>query len=332
MRIGKRATSSPHSWWRASTRDEVDADIAFHLDMLTQELEREGMPAGQARAEALRRFGDVNAITIQSRRLADERDARTRRTENRGELRQDFAFALRVLRRSPAFSAMAILTLALGFGATSAVFSALDAVVLKPLPFPDADRVVTVSPTRRGEPAGATAAEFFALQDRSSGAFHYIAASVETGFTVRAGDTPELIAGMRVSADYFRVLGVAPALGRTFVAEEDVPGHDAVVILSHRAWFNRHAADSAILGKSILVDGAPRTVIGVMPSALDLLDDYEEIWVPLGLTREEAARRGGRFLDLRARLRDGVSPSKPVRPRSRRYASRPNPIRAAPPK
>ena len=139
-RIGKAGRQLSSFLWRASTRDEVDADIAFHIDMLTQELERQGMAAGQARAEALRRFGDVNVITTQSRRLADERDARARRTENRGELRQDFAFAFRVLRRAPAFSAMAILTLALGFGATSAVFSALDAVVLKPLPFPDAAR------------------------------------------------------------------------------------------------------------------------------------------------------------------------------------------------
>ena len=306
-RLGKAGRQLSSFLWRASTREEVDADIAFHIDMLTQELEREGMPTGQARAEALRRFGDVDAITVESRRLADERDARTRRTENRGELRQDFAFALRVLRRAPAFSAMAILTLALGFGATSAVFSALDAVVLKPLPFPDADRVVTLRPTPRGEPSGGTAAEFFALQDRASDTFQHISAAVETGYTVRAGDMPELISGMRVSADYFRVLGVAPALGRTFAAEEDAPGHDAVVILSHRAWLKRHAADSGIVGKSILVDGAPRNVIGVMPSALDFIEGYEEIWVPLALTREEAARRGGRFLDFRARLRDGVS-------------------------
>jgi putative ABC transport system permease protein len=306
-RLGRAGRQLTSFFWRASTRDEVDADIAFHLDMVTQELERQGMSVEQARAEAVRRFGDVNAITLKSHRLADERDARARRAEHRGELRQDLAFALRVLRRSPAFSVMAILTLALGFGATGAVFSALDAVVLKPLPFPDADHVVTVRATRRGEVVGGTAAEFFALQDRSRGAFQHIAAAVETGFTVRAGDTPELIAGMRVSADYFRVLGVAAALGRIFAADEDVPGHDAVVVLSHRAWFNRHAADSGILGKPILVDGAPRTVIGVMPSALDLLDGYEEIWVPLALTRDEATRRGARFLDLRARLRDGVS-------------------------
>ena len=306
-RIGKAGRQLSSFLWRASTRDEVDADIAFHLDMLTQELERQGMPAAQARAEALRRFGDVNAITVESRRLADERDAQARRTEHRGELRQDFAFALRVLRRSPAFSAVAILTLALGFGATSAVFSALDAVVLKPLPFPDADRVVTISPTRLGESSGGTAAEFFALQDRSSSTFQYVSAAVETGLTVRAGDTPELISGMRVSADYFRVLGVAPALGRTFAAAEDVPGHDAVVILSHRAWLKRHNADSGIVGKSILVDGAPRSVIGVMPTALDFVEGYEEVWIPLALTREEAARRGGRYLELRARLRDGVS-------------------------
>lgn len=305
-RAGKAGRQLGSFLWRASTRDEVNADIAFHLDMLTQELVRQGMPEGPARTEALRRFGDVDAIARESRRLADERDVRARQTESRGELRQDLAFAVRVLRRSPAFSAVAILTLALGLGATAAVFSALDAVVLKPLPFPDADRVVTVRPTRNGEPTGATATEFFALSDRARGTFEYIAAAVETGYTVRAGDTPQLVSGMRISHEYFGVLGVAPVLGRTFTAEEDVPGSD-VVVLSHRAWTTLHNADRGIVGASILVDGAPRTVIGVMPATLDLINEYEELWVPLGLTRDEAARSGARFLDLRARVRDGVS-------------------------
>jgi predicted permease len=305
-RAGKAGRQLTSFLWRASTRDEVNADIAFHLDMLTQELVRQGMPEGPARAEALRRFGDVDAIVRESRRLADERDARARQTENRGELRQDLAFAVRVLRRSPAFSTVAIVTLALGLGVTAAVFSALDTVVLKPLPFPEAERVVTVRPTRSGAPTGATAAEFFALRDRSGGAFKHIAAAVETGFTVRAGDTPQLVSGMRVSAEYFEVLGIAPVLGRAFMPEEDLPGSD-VVILSHRAWTTRHGADRRIVGTAIPVDGTPRTVIGVMPATLQLIDGYEELWVPLGLTREEAVRSGGRFLDLRARLRDGVS-------------------------
>jgi putative ABC transport system permease protein len=293
--------------WRASTKDEVDADIAYHLDMLTRELMERGLPEPQARAEAVRRFGDVQAETAESRRLADERDHNNRRAELRVEMLQDLSFAIRQLRNAPMFSAMAVLTLALGFGATAAVFSALYTVVLKPLPFPDSDRVVNVRSMRRGEEAGGTASEFFALQDRSGAAFERLAAQVETGFTVKAGDLPELVSGARVSADYFRVKGVAPAIGRVFTADEDVPGRDNVVVLSHRAWTSRHNADPGIVGRFILVDGAPRTVIGVMPASFALTSDVEDLWVPLALTREAAARGNARYLDVIARLRAGVS-------------------------
>ena len=293
--------------WRASTEDEVDADIAYHLDMLTREFMDKGLPEHQARAEAERRFGDVRAVAAQSRQLANERDHNSRRAELRSELQQDVVFAFRQLRRAPMFSAMAVLTLALGFGATAAVFSALYAVVLKPLPFPDADRVVTVRTMRRGEMAGASAAEFFALQDKAKPAFDYLTATIETGFTVKAGDTPELVSGRRVSADYFLVNGVAPAIGRGFTADEDVPGRDNVVVLSHRAWSARHSEDPNVIGKAIQVDGAARTVVGVMPASFDLTSDFEQLWVPLALTRAQAAESGARFLDIRARRRAGVS-------------------------
>ena len=294
--------------WRASTRDEVDADIAFHLDMMTRDLmDRQGLSEPQARAEAERRFGDVRAVTEESRRLADERDMNERRAEFRGELRQDVSFALRQLRRSPGFSAMAVLTLALGFGATAAVFSALYAVVLKPLPFDDVDRVVSVRVTARGEETGGTAAEFFALGEHTTKAFEHVAAYVNTGFTIRTGETPELVSGGRVSPDYFRVLGVTPAMGRTFSREEDVPGRDNVAIISNRAWRTRFNEDPAILGSTIQVDGTPRTVIGVMPPSFDVTADFEEIWTPLALTREYANLHSARFLDFFGRLREGVT-------------------------
>ena len=306
-RAGRGGRQLASFLWRANTRAEVDADIAFHLDMVTEELVRKGMPEGQARAEAERRFGDVNAIAAESRRFADERDSRERRSEWRDELRHDAAFAVRQLRRAPGFSTMAVLTLALGFGATAAVFSALYAVVLQPLPFPDAERVVALRPTRKGELTGGTRGEFFALSDRARTAFEHVAAIVPAGFTVLSGDTPELTEGARVSADFFRVFGIAPALGRGFTADDDMPGRDRVVVLSHAAWLRLYNGDPAVLGRSILVDGQPRTVIGVMPASMDATAVLGDVWVPLALTRDDALRQGARFLDFRARVRDGVS-------------------------
>jgi putative ABC transport system permease protein len=302
---GRRQLSS--LLWRASTREEVDADIAFHLDMATRDLMQQGMSEPQARAEALRRFGDVTSVTEESRRLADERDLNERRAEYRSELRQDVAFALRQLRRAPGFSTMAVLTLALGFGATAAVFSALYAVVLDPLPFSDPDRVMTIRPARQGEETGGTVAEYFALRERTSDAFEHVSASVNTAFTVRAGEIPELVSGARVSADFFRVLGVAPVLGRTFTGDEEVTGRDNVVVLSHRAWTRRFSGDSTLVGRSIDMDGTPRTVIGVLPADLDVSANFVELWVPLPLTRAYPNFHAARFLDFFGRVRDGVS-------------------------
>ena len=319
--------------WRASTRDEVDADIAFHLDMMTRDLmRRHGLSEPDARAEAERRFGDVDAVTAESRRLADQREANERRVEFRGELRHDISFALRQLRRSPAFSAMAVLTLALGFGATAAVFSALYAVVLRPLPFRDADRVVSVRPVRSGGQSGGTAMEFFLIGEQSRNAFESIAAHVGTGFTIRTGDTPELVSGARVSHEYFRVFGVAPAMGRTFAAEEDVPGRDNVAVLSYRAWRTRFGADSAVLGRTIQVDGSARTVIGVMPAAFDIPPEVEELWVPLALTRDYANLHQARFLTLYGRTRDGMSlrQAEDAAARAVRAAAEVNPDRHTP--
>lgn len=293
--------------WRASADEEVDADIAFHLDMATSDLIKQGMSVTAARAEAERRFGDVKAVAAASRRLAQERDSSQRQARLRSELRHDTVFAFRQLKRAPGFTLMALLTLGLGFGASAAVFSALYAVVLRPLPFDEPQRVLTLRVTRQGEAAGGTGAEFLALRDQTHAVFDHVAARVETGFSVRSGDTPVLVSGSRVSADYFRVFGVEPAIGRSFTAEEDVPGRDNVVVLSHRAWIARHRADPGAVGQTLIVDGVPRVIIGVMPREFDFTLNSEELWVPLALTQQQAAEHAARFLELLARVRRDVA-------------------------
>ena len=307
-RAGRGGRQLKSFLWRASAVDEVNADIAFHIDMTVQELVRSGLTQHQARAEAERRFGNVAAVSAECREYADQRDHNERRTEFRTELRQDVTFGARQLLRAPLFSLIAIVTLAVGFGATAAVFSAFYAVVLRPLPFDHPDRIVRLVNTRQGEEMGASAPDYLAIRAQSRGAFDAVAAGVPgTGFTVMLNGEPELIGGGRVSASFFQVFGVQPALGRTFSEDEDVAGADNVVVLSHRAWVNRFGADRGVVGRPLQVDGTARTIIGVMPPTFDLTSDSEELWVPLAIPSSQATKFGERYLRLHGRLRDGVS-------------------------
>jgi predicted permease len=289
-------------FWRASVEQEVESELAFHLEMTTRELMERGMTRSQARAEAERRFGDRATVDAECRRYGNERDRKVRRAEYWDELRQDVAFSARQLLRARGFAAVAILTLALGIGATAAVFSALDAVVLRPLPFAHPDRVVTLLTTRRAERSTPTPAEFIALRD--SRIFEHVAAGVlGGGITMTLGDVPEMIGDARVSAEYFATFGVPPELGRTFSAEEDTPGNAAVVILSHRLWISHFKGDRGVTGRSVQLDGTPHMIIGVMPASFDLTRDSEDMWVPLALPSDQATNFGAHYLRVFARLR-----------------------------
>src|SRR5262249_43258370 len=156
---------------------------------------------------------DVRSVSDACRQYGDERDRRARRTEYRDELRQDVSFAVRQLARAPGFTTVAIVTLALGIGATAAVFSVLDAVVLRPLPFEHSERVVALSPVMRGVKSNPLVPEFLAF--RSSGAFETVAGAIPgMGISIKLGDAAEIIAGARVSASYFDLFRTAPELGR----------------------------------------------------------------------------------------------------------------------
>ena len=307
-RVGRQLSSR---LWRASVEEEVDAELAFHLEMTTRDLVAGGMTPEAARAEALRRFGDAAAVEAQCRRFGRERDRQRSRAEYFGELRQDAAFAIRQLGRARSFAAVAVGTLALGIGATAAVFGALHAVVLRPLPFADPERVVVVQPTQRGVLAGAASnAEFSAMREQTR-AFEAVAAVVaQAGFTLAGvgGDaTPEVIGGSIASGDFFRVFGVTPALGRGFVETDDQPGAPRVVVLSDRLWRRKLGGDRAVLGTTLQLNGQPHEVIGVMPPSFDLTGQSDELWTPFRLSREELDNPSGRYLQIVARLRPGVT-------------------------
>jgi predicted permease len=292
---------------RPRVEDEVDAELAFHVDMTMQMLIARGMSPADARAEAVRRFGNLTVVAAECERFARQRDRSRSRAEYMSELRQDMAFALRQLRRTPGFAATAIVTLALGIGATAAVFSVLYAVVLHPLPFSNADRIVQFEATRRGFPEEIfTGAEFSALRARAD-AFSSVAA-VRRGadLTLTGLDAPDVIGGTLVSADYFRVLGVSPRIGRAFLDSDDQPGAPRVVIISNRLWTSHFGSDPAIAGRILRLSDDAYMVIGVMPPDLDALDAGNDFWAPLRLSAEQLASQSGRSLGVIARLAPGV--------------------------
>ena len=253
------------AFWRRSVRDEVETELAFHLEMTTRELMESGMTRQQARAEAERRFGDTRSASEECQRFGEERDRRARRAEYRDELRQDLTFAWRQLAGAPGFSLVAIATLALGIGATTAVFGALDAVVLRPLPFPHAERIVAVTPiVRDAGPTPPLVPEFLAL--RSSGVFDTVAgASPGIGISIKLGEVPEVVAGARVSAGYFELFGLPPEVGRAFASSDDAPEAPKVAMISDRLWTERFNRDHGVVGRTIQIEGVPQTIIGVMP-------------------------------------------------------------------
>ena len=284
----------------------MESELAFHLEMTTRELMEQGMSPTNARTEAERRFGDSTAINAECRRYGTERDRRAVRAEYRDELRQDATFAIRQLLRARGFTIVAILTLALGIGATAAVFSALDAVALRPLPYANAERIVAVHPTRKGETTDPSPPEYLAY--RTVPAFDRVAAGVlQAGITLRLRVVPEMITGARVSADYFAVFGAHPLVGRTFTADEDAPGRANVAVISYRLWMSHFNGDRAAVGRVVEIDGAPHTILGVMPKDFDLTRGSEDIWTPIAFSSDDATKYGEHYLKVYARLKSGVT-------------------------
>jgi putative ABC transport system permease protein len=218
---------------------------------------------------------------------------------------RDAHYAIRQLRRTPGFTAVAIVTLALGIGATSTIFSVVNGVLLRPLPYPSPNglvRVYEIVP-RFGRFSNAPAT--FLDWRQQNTVFEHIVATNSTGATFDGGSGPERVSGLLVSWDLFDLLQVRPALGRSFRAEEDAPGKDAVIVISHPMWQLRFGSDPNVLGRSITLSGTPVTIIGVMPAGFAFGDDVE-FWRPLALNPANATR-GGHFLATIARLKPGVT-------------------------
>jgi putative ABC transport system permease protein len=292
--------------WRPNVDREIDEELAFHLEMRTREYIERGMDPAAARREAEKRLGNVERTRAALARLGKERNRHMRRTQYLGELRQDIAFAWRQLLKSPGFAAVAVLTLALGMGGTTAIFSAVYAVVLQPLPLADPARLMVVAETYQAAPSDVSAGNY---TDAAAGvtAFEGMSALRFSSFNLSEGTVPERVIGARTTANYFDVMGVAPMLGRTFTAEEDQPGSDRVVILSHRLWTRRFGANRSVVGTAIRMNGTSYTVVGVMPQSFDLTTDSEELWTPIAFTPAQKVLHDEHYLTVYGRLRPGAT-------------------------
>ena len=280
---------------------DFEAEIADHLNLLTERYIRQGMTPEDARDAARRQFG--NRTILQERR----REMQTMpRIDAFG---RDLRYAARMLRRNPAFAAAVVLTLALGIGANTAMFSVYDAVLLKPLPYKDPERIVTLWEEHQGRPGSVAPANFadWRAQTRS---FSEMAAVSFPNFILTGYGEPVRLTGISASPSLFRVLGVRMWLGRDFLNEEERPGKEFVTILSYSAWQRWLGGKPDVLGKSFVLNDIGYTIVGVLPPDFELITNpsrnQPDVWVPLALNLEKL-QRGTHPYRVFARIKPGVS-------------------------
>jgi putative ABC transport system permease protein len=286
---------------RHALESGLDEEIRFHIDQQTAKHRRAGMMPDEARRQALLKFGGLERV-----RESTWDEIRPALLEDSV---RDLLHGARVLRRAPGFTAAALVTLALGIGATSATFSVVRTVMLEPLPYREPDRIVAVWETNRGGTVRnvIAPANYVAWRERSRTLEHL--GMVEPGSVIMIiSGQPVRIDGLTVSADVFPALGVRPALGRGYTTDEDLGGNSAVIVLSHEFWQRRLGGRHDVLDMTLSTDGGPRTVIGVLPPGFTIVGRKADYLIPFGQTLEQLRAVPGRGSSYAvARLREGVS-------------------------
>ena len=289
---------------RSSVERELDAEIEYHLDRETMRLIGEGLDASAARAEARKAFGGIEASKEASR------DARGLRLIH--EIEQDTRYAARLLRRQPALAVTIASTIALAIAGTTTLFSIVYGVLLKPLPFPNADRLVVISEESRTRPRMPVSYPDYLDWRARTHVFDDIGADLVIGGILTGGGEPTRVFGRAVTRSFFSTLQVAFALGRPFTAEEDRPGGAHVAILGNSLWRRRYGGDSAIVGQTILYNDDPYVVVGVLPADFEYYgraNANNDLFLPLGQDADEhyMVARDTRPLHVTARLRAGTT-------------------------
>jgi len=262
-------------FWRQAAEKELDEELRFHFDQQVKKFVESGVPLAEAQRRARLVIGGAEQIK------EDCRDARgVRFLEN---VSQDLRLALRSLRKSPGFTTTAILTLTLGIGVDTALFTIVHGVLLKPLPFAQPERLVSLWERNilSNESYNVVSGGIFRDWQRQSTSFEQMALVGEDSANLSGdgGSLPESIGTRQCSFNLFSILGVQPILGRLFAEEDDRAGANATAVLTYRLWKRRYASDPVIVGKTILLDGKPYNVIGVLPSWFDYPDNRVQLWL-----------------------------------------------------
>ncbi len=274
---------------------ELNGEILAHLEMAELNAIEAGLSPEEARREARRTFGGIEQMK------EDHRDQRSVQwVEN---LLRDLRYGIASLARDPGFAAVTIGLLALGIGANTAMFSIVDTVLLKPLPFLEPERMVRVWEAPPGGRNGTTTLTFLDWK-RQSDIFEALSVECPTKAALATDGYPARVSGKLVSADYFQVFGVKPQIGRTFAREEDQPGAAPVVVLSHAFWRTQFASDPGVLKRDLVLDGEPHRIIGVLPAG-SFDRDEAVYWKPL-IFAPDQLNRGQHWLNPIGRLRGGV--------------------------
>lgn len=291
-------------WWhrllrREQCEEELEKELSFHLDQHTKDLVAEGYSPEEARRQARLALGGPEQVKEKCRDVRGVRPLE--------ELWQDLRYGVRTLRKNPRFTAVAVIVLALGIGANTAIFSVVNGVLLRPLPYPDSDQVVSIfqHDTKVGiERAPVSFANFIDYRARAQ-SFAGMAALRPFGFDWTGEGEPETFHAWLVTEDFFNVMGLGALHGRVPSREEFQPGRELVVVVSHGLWQRRFGGDPGVVGRRLTLDGKPFTVVGVMPPEFHLMDKRGMI-APYTLNESDARRRGANFLTVVGRLKPGV--------------------------
>ncbi len=299
-------------WNLSPTREtEIVEELSQHLEQQYEDALGRGASEEEAARAALRDLELPDSLGKGMKYVEAIQMGTGRKSNMLADLGQDIRYGLRILRKNPAFTAIAVIALALGIGANSAIFSVVNAILLKPLPYKNPAQLVMIweEATHLGFPKDTPPPANFLDWRQQGSLFEGMAATSYRSFNLTGVGEPERLDGRRVSANLFDLLGVQPIIGRAFVAEEDKPG-SKVVLLNESLWKSRFGGEPSVIGRVLNLNGEPYTVIGVLPHRVRLPAQgnwHDQVWVPLAFSAEEAANRGSHYLEVIARMKPGVT-------------------------